>query len=166
MSVLVVIAVTINAYFSCALQPLWLYRDASGLYRKTKYIMLIATIENIVLSFVLGKFLGVAGIVFATVISRITTYVWYEPKLLFKEYFEKSSIIYFRQLLINALLCIATSALLGYLGRRFVPSGWLGFFGKAAVVGLISAIFFIGVYYKTEGAQNLIRKVKDLVKRK
>ena len=166
MPVLVVIAVTINAYFSCALQPLWLYRDASGLYRKTKYIMLVATIENIVLSFVLGKFLGVAGIVFATAISRITTYVWYEPKLLFREYFEKSSIQYFRQLFVNALLCTATAASIGYFGRRFVPSGWIGFFAKAVVVGIISAAFYIGVYYKTEGAQNLIKKVKSIAGRK
>lgn len=60
---LTVIAVTVNTYFSCALQPLWIYRDATGLYMKTKYMMLAGAIVNIVLSVILGRFMGIAGII-------------------------------------------------------------------------------------------------------
>lgn len=73
-STITVIAITLNTYFSCVLQPLWVYRDATGLYMKTKYVMLLGAILNIILSFVLGHIMGVAGIIFASAIARISTY--------------------------------------------------------------------------------------------
>ena len=81
------IAVSLNLYLQCVLQPLWSYREATGMYQKTKWVMLAAAICNIVLSIILGICWGVAGIIFASGISRIVTYVWYEPQLLFKNYF-------------------------------------------------------------------------------
>lgn len=35
-----ILAMTLNTYLSCVLQPLWIYRDATGLYVRTKYVML------------------------------------------------------------------------------------------------------------------------------
>jgi O-antigen/teichoic acid export membrane protein len=163
---LLVVAVSLNTFLACALQPLWSYRDASGLYRKTRYIMLIATIENIVLSVVLGKLIGVAGIIFATAIARLTTYFWYEPKLLYREYFERSPRSYFIDMLKNLLLSAAVILVVGVVASRFYVDSWGTFIIKAAIVGIICTAVFVGVYYKTEGAQNLIRKVKELVRKK
>lgn len=162
---LVVIAVTLNTFFACVLQPLWLYRDASGLYQKTKYIMLLATIENIVLSIVLGKILGVAGVIFASAIARLTTYCWYEPKLLFREYFGRSSTKYYTQILFNILLTVSLIILGEVLANHFRPQNWLTLIIKSIVIGIVSIVVYIAVYYKTEGAQNLIKKMKSLVRR-
>lgn len=160
---IVVISVTINAYFSCALQPLWLYRDATGLYRKTKYIMLVATIENIVLSFILGKMLGIAGVVFASAISRLTTYFWYEPKLLFKEYFDKTAFKYYLQILGNIALCAVAIFLIGLVTSRIQVNGWAGFIIKGMTTGCLSFTMFMGIYFKTEGAQNIIKKIMSKI---
>lgn len=48
-------AVGLNMYLSCVMQPLWSYREATGLYRKTKWIMVICAMINIGLSIILGK---------------------------------------------------------------------------------------------------------------
>lgn len=161
---LVLIAVTVNAYFSCALQPLWLYRDASGMYMKTKYVMLVATIENIVLSLIMGKWLGIAGVIFASAIARVTTYCWYEPRLLFKDYFGREAGEYYRQIIVNAALCAGAVALVRFAGGFFVPTGWVTFFAKGIVVGLVACAVFIGIYYRTEGAQSIIKKAASMVK--
>ncbi len=165
LSNMVVVAVTINTYFSCVLQPLWLYRDASGLYQKTKYVMLIATIENIVLSIVLGNILGIAGVIFASAISRLTTYCWYEPKLLFREYFDKSAKKYYFDMLVNMCLTLVVTFVGVKLGSNFVPVSWISLFLKAAVVGCISIAVYIFVYHKTEGAHNIIIKVKSYIRK-
>ena len=157
---LVAIAVTVNAYFSCALQPLWLYRDATGLYRKTKYVMLVATIENIVLSVALGKIMGIAGVVFASAISRLTTYCWYEPKLLYKEYFDRTVGKYFLQMLKNVLLCAFSIICIGFIVSRIQVNGWQGLIIKGVISGILSFVIFMGIYYKTDGAQNIIKKIK------
>jgi O-antigen/teichoic acid export membrane protein len=163
---LVVVAVTINTMFSCILQPLWLYRDASGLYRKTKYIMLVATIENIILSVALGRILGIAGVIFASAIARITTYCWYEPKLLFREYFNRSCKKYYLQILLNVLLTVAVIALGKLVGDSYVPTGWFTLFLKAGVIGSFCIVVYVLAYYRTEGAQSLIRKAREIMSRR
>ena len=165
LSTMVVCAVTVNAYFSCALQPLWLYRDATGLYRKTKYIMLIATIENIVLSVVLGHVLGIAGVIFASAIARLTTYCWYEPKILFKEYFNESALIYYRDIAVNIILCIFAIAALSLVTSWIQVTGILMLIIKGGIVACLSFAFFIGVYFNSDGAQNIIAKIKMMIRR-
>lgn len=89
-SVIVVLAIGLNMYFSCIFQPLWSYREATGLYQKTKWIMVGCAILNIGLSVILGNLIGVSGIIFATSISKIMTYFWLEPKILFRDFSFKS----------------------------------------------------------------------------
>ena len=74
LSELVLVAVVCNLYFSISLLPIWVFREATGLYRKTKYVMLATAVINLVLSVILGKMIGLAGIIFATAIARLTTY--------------------------------------------------------------------------------------------
>lgn len=111
----VLLACVLNYYLSIALQPLWIYRDATGLYKKTKYVMLCTAAVNLVLSVVLGRAIGLAGILFASAIARLTTYFWYEPCVLFKQNFDKKVYHFFLQhaynLVITAALCFAGRAL-------------------------------------------------------
>ncbi|WP_197029546.1 lipopolysaccharide biosynthesis protein [Butyrivibrio sp. AE3004] len=160
---ILVIAVTLNTFFSCILQPLWLYRDATGLYQKTKYIMLLATIENIVLSVILGRILGIAGVIFASAIARLTTYCWYEPKLLYREYFNQSAIKYYKQIFANIFLTIAAIFFGKLICDNFKPNNWTMLIIKAILIGAINIIIYIAAYYRTDGAQNLIKKAKTYI---
>ncbi len=161
--VIVVIAISINTYFSCILQPLWIYSDATGIYRKTKYIMLTGAVLNVVLSIILGKQIGLAGIIFASAISRVLTYFWYEPKLLFREYFGTSAKGYFFGLVKNFLLLIALSGGIYYFSSKFIPTNWFEIILKMVVIGSISTAVFLLAYIRTDGAQNIIKKVKQVI---
>ena len=161
-----VLAVSLNTYLSCVLQPLWIYRDATGLYQKTKYVMLVAAIENIVLSVIMGKMIGIAGVIFASAISRLTTYCWYEPKLLFKEYFDTKVSGYYKELFKNALLSVTVTAIIHFVAERFAVNTWYMLIIKGILVGGICLVIFVSVYFKTEGAQNIIRKAKALIQKR
>lgn len=69
------------------IDPIWMHREAMGLFREIKYLMLITAALNMVFSILLGMLMGLAGIIFSTAISRILTTVWYEPKVLYKKAF-------------------------------------------------------------------------------
>ena len=157
-------ALTLNTYLSCVLYPLWTYRDATGLYMKTKYIMLLGAVLNIVLSIILGKLWGLSGILFASAISRLSTYFWYEPKILFKEYFERSSDRYFVSLLYNAVLVVVTIGILSQLFRNIEVDGWLMLIIKGGSIGLICTVVFGGAYAHTEGFRMIIKKADSITK--
>lgn len=147
---IIVISLLINFYLGISLQPLWSYRSGTGLYNQTRYVMFICAIINVALSIILGKIMGVSGIFFASFISKILTYVWYEPYLLFKQYFNSSSIRYYIEQIINLLLtimCIIVSLkITSWINEVTV----LNLFIKLIITGLISSVIFLIRYIWTK----------------
>jgi O-antigen/teichoic acid export membrane protein len=165
LSGLLILAVTLNTYMCCVLQPLWCFRDATGMYKRIKYIMLLGSILNIILSIILGKLLGTAGIIFASAISRVATYVWYEPKLLFREYFDRGCAGYFLSLVGNFVAVLAVIAGGWWIGDRFHARTWTELLIKAAVTAVITAGIFFGLYCRTEGGRMIVSRVTGVLHR-
>ena len=148
-----VIAIGLNMYLSCVLQPLWTFREATGLYQKTKWIMVICAMMNIALSILLGKIMGVAGIIFASAVSRLSTYMWYEPKLLFHTYFDRRVAGYYLKLLINLILVVLITGA-GVIASNAVPvTGILGWVCKAAILFVICSCISLLVYRRSPGVE-------------
>lgn len=164
LDVVTVVAISLNMYLACVLQPLWSYREATGLYTKTKYIMLLCALANIILSIILGLFMGITGIIFASAISRIATYVWYEPKVLFKEYFGMSPKYYFIDTIKNTIFIgIITTVI--YMFNIFVKwnaYSWDKLFIKATVVAIICIGASFVVYSKSQGVKMIVSKIKQI----
>lgn len=160
------LAIGLNTYFSCVMQPLWSYREATGLYRKTKWIMVICAIENLVLSVVLGRAWGVAGILFASAFSRATTYIWYEPKILFKEYFNRGTNKYYLDLAVNTIFVLILIAIGFTISKIFMPRNFLTWCVEAIVIFAISCVSSLFIYRKSEGAQRILSFIKRKILRK
>lgn len=164
LDLLIVLAIGFNMYLTCVLQPLWSYREATGLYKRTKWIMVICAILNIILSFTLGYLYGLFGIIFASALSRILTYVWFEPYLLFKEYFSKSALKYYIDLIINIILIILIITI-GFKVCSFIKvTSFAMWFIKAIVIGLISTSVVLIMYYKSEGVQILKNRILSFLR--
>ncbi len=161
---LTVIAMGLNMYLGCVLQPLWSYREATGLYRKTKWMMLICAVINIILSIVGGLLIGLAGIIFASAISRLVTYIWYEPMMLFKEYFGHSARNYYFQLLGNFLIVVAVVVALSIIPFFQVNSLWKWLL-KAGIIGC-GSLSVVLLYCRSEGFKLLKAKIIQKLKKK
>lgn len=165
LSGMAIFALTLNTYLCCVLLPLWTYRDATGLYMKTKYIMLIGAVLNIVLSIIMGRLWGLTGILFASIIARLSTYFWYEPKILFKEYFDRKVKGYYFSLLLNALLVVFIILVLSQIFHNLKVDGWLMLIVKGGCIGLICTIVFLGAYARTEGFRMIMNKANLVLKK-
>jgi len=86
-------------YVSTMLGPIGSFRLGSGLFIQTKYVTLLMSVINLVVSILLVKRYGVIGVILGTVISRLLTQAWYEPYVVYKEVFDKSVKIYYRKYL-------------------------------------------------------------------
>jgi O-antigen/teichoic acid export membrane protein len=85
----VVLAIVFNFYIQNIINPVRIYRDTMGLFSEIKYVMLIASVINLILSIVLGLKYGVAGILISTGIAKIMTTLWFEPRLLYSAKFKQ-----------------------------------------------------------------------------
>lgn len=138
------ICAVLNFYTSNIRQTIWAFRETTGMFVKTKYITIVTSIINLILSILLGYYFGLVGIILATVISRMLYAWWKEPSILFKDYFESSSKQYFinyvkRLLLIISICCISL------LICSFIPD--VNIYLKFIIECMVSIIIPIGLFY-------------------
>ncbi len=138
-----VFVIAFNFYITTAVTPIWMYREANGLFEQVRYLMLIRAGINIVLSVALGKFVGTFGILAATAISLLLTSFWYEPAILFKHVFKVSSFQYWRRQM-KYFLTTFTGFGISYLCIRNISFGIVSTCIKIAlVIVIVSVLFFI-----------------------
>ena len=158
-----VLAIGFNTYLACVLQPLWTYREATGLYNKTKWVMVICALLNILLSILLGKIYGIFGIIIASGLSRISTYIWYEPKLLFKDYFNQKVKGYYVKMIINFMV-VSIITLLSYAFSEMIKTNsFLGFAVKAILIFMFSTFVSTIVYRNSDGVIQIKHRVGAII---
>lgn len=160
----VIFAIGVNLYLSCVLQPLWTYREATGLYQKTKWVMLICAVLNLVLSVVFGLCIGIAGIVLASALSRLLTYVWYEPMILYHDYFLKTPFEYYGKIITNAGITTGLTGIGIFMSAQYPVKTIFEFLCKASCFFFISLILMLCIYGRSRGMCYVIDKVRRMVR--
>lgn len=79
-----VVVIVTEFYITLMRQTNLLFREAMGLFWNDRYKAVAESIINLVVSLLLVKPFGVAGIVGGTIISSVTTCVWVEPYIFMK----------------------------------------------------------------------------------
>lgn len=160
----ILICIVLNLYISNIMQTLWMYRETTGIFKKTKYITLITSIINLILSIIFGKLMGLLGIIMATVISKIIYSCWREPMIILKKYFKTSCMPYFikhiKRFIIFLIICFIT-----YVIGDIIPikNIYVKFMIKACICLVIPNIILLLIYRKNKAIiylkDNLISKV-------
>lgn len=156
------IGICFNFYMMSVFLPVVSFREAVGLYKETKYVMLMAAVLNIVLSVILSMKFGMAGILIATPIARILTYGWYEPQILYRKYFERSAIVFLTETLKNVIYVIAISGICYYIGHFVHVNGIFSWIEKGIVCITVSLICTVLIYGRTEGFKWLLEKIMKI----
>lgn len=161
-----VAAIALYQYYSICMRPIWIFREGTGMYRQIRYIMLITAGLNILLSIVLGKYLGLSGILFATTLANILTCFLYEPRILFKTFLNTNPMIYYRDYFINILLTLFGMVLCYFALKRLTEVSVVMFIIKGVIcVSIMSAVYFVR-YFKTPEFKELVERVLSLISKK
>ena len=125
--------------------------------------MLICALLNIVFSIALGKLMGLSGILFASALSKLCTYIWYEPILLFKSFFKMSPLVLFRDFTfitaVTAIICVLFNYFYGYIQI----DGIIGFVIKGVLYFSVSNVIYLLLYCRSPYLKKFIQRVKGLV---
>ena len=134
----------------------YLYNNANGLWWNFRWCSIVETIINVILNIVLGKYMGVHGIILATIISIvICSYIW-GAALLFREYFDMSNMRRYFAYHTKYLLVTAVISTVVYFTTGFFEN----FFVRLPLVLLESVIIYFLVYFKTSIFKESVKMIK------
>ena len=156
-----------NFYLQGVLYPVWCFRNTTGLFKDTKYTMIVASIINIVASIILGLKWGMAGIFVATILSRLLTNIWYDPYKLFHSYFHSSvRKYYFTELVrfVFLIFFVMISQLIFTYSN--LPDGWLRLIVKALYCVVVTNGLFFIYFRKKETFKFIYNKLFGMIKKR
>lgn len=100
-----------NLYVDMIRSSALTFKMVSGIFVQDRYVAFITGLVNLIMSLLLVKVIGLAGILLGTTIAFLTTNSWNWPRLIYKYNFKKSPCRYYAKYLGYILLttCIAYS---------------------------------------------------------
>lgn len=141
----IVFAIILNFFTTGMQNASTTFRDTTGLFKKGKYRPIIAAVINIVVSIILAREIGIAGVFLGTVISRLCTYFWYDPYVIFKFVFHKPVKAYFFRYTWFGLLVFVSALISDFIGSIIYDNNMLINIVMRGIICLIvpNAIFLI-----------------------
>lgn len=158
-----VYAIIVVFYLRMVTNTVWIYRSAMGLFKEVQYINVAASILNIILSIILGKKLGVSGIIVATAISRLLTSFWYEAKIVYdklKEPVIEYYLIHIKELIVTIIITVVCV----FATKKVIINGIAGMLMKLSVCIFICCFGEYVIHRNNSEFCFLINKIKHLRK--
>jgi len=143
-----------------------IFRDAAGLYNYKKFMPIVEAITNLVVSLVLGYFIGINGIIIGTIVSTLISPFWVEPCVLYKHYFKKNVWEYFKTYIKDFIIMILAVLACGGV-CYLLPSGglwWLIL--RFAVCAVLCMIVLCALYAPTKEFKESFNMLKNFLKNK
>ena len=145
---------------------LMVYKDATGMWDIDFWKPYVVSALNLLLDFLLIHYLGVNGILIATILSVPIVSLPWETHVFFKKYFQLSPKGYYLRLLIYTLILIAIGGST-YCLCYFLPQTGIWWFVLKGVICLVLPnVLIILCGFKTPEFKSLKDKVKSLLFKK
>jgi O-antigen/teichoic acid export membrane protein len=163
---LVVFAIVLHFYVNSVHFTAYTYRVTMGLFVQGRWAPLAAAIINIVLSVWLGSTIGIAGIFFATSISRLLTTGIVDPILVYRNGFDKSPLRYYFRYFFFAGLFIGLYFLMKLIVSCISIAGLSGFIIEVVVVSLLFNIIMAAIFWKYQDFVEIRNAIITIVQSK
>ena len=157
-----VFAIVLNFYIGTAICPVWMFREANGIFDKVKYLQLITAGVNIILSVIMGYLWGMAGILLATSGARLLTQIWYEPQILFGSVFQNSQRPYWKKQLWYVVLTLIASIICWGI-NCLLPHGFFSMILKGILFCIVCGSVFILGNIRSHGVAEMKAMVHQVL---
>lgn len=123
--------------------------EATGLFVKDRVRPLIESALNLIISIVLAKYIGTAGVFIGTCVSSLTTCFWRQPFLLYKYVFKESPIRLVKQLILWIALTCGVALVMEWVCST-LPITVIGFAARTLICFVGTNIFYAIIWHRTD----------------
>lgn len=160
----ILIVLVINNYMVGMRVPLFTIKTAAGIYDQDKFVPMIQSVVNLVVSVVLIKNIGLIGVFLGTLVSGLVPSL-YRPYIVYKEVFKISSISYYIQYFKNIVILIFVSVLTNLICSMInFSSNITTFCIQVCICVLLPNIIFLLLFYNKFELRYIIGKLNGMKK--
>lgn len=163
LSKLTLLIIVINFFFYGFQTAINVFRDTTGLFVQGKYRALFSAVVNVFFSLLLVRFMGISGVILATVISRVAVSAWYDPFVLYKHYFKSRVSVYYARVILYTAVTVAVCFLSDFIASLL--GGGIAGFVLAMLSSLLCTLLLLLPFIKTNEAKELFQKINGILRK-
>lgn len=141
------------------------FRTAYGLFYIAKFRPIIMVILNIIISLILVKPLGVAGVIIGTIASRLVTTAWLDPYIVYKHGFKANPISYYTKYIYYMIIFVVSNVIIKLITQYLVIKSIIMWIIVALITFIIYNLIIVVLFYNTEEFKYFYDKLKSLIKK-
>lgn len=163
------IFVSINLFFNQIRIPSQIIINSYGVFWEVKWKSIVEAVINLSSSLFFVYFwnLGMSGILLGTIVSNLTTNLWWEPYAAYRFGMHKP-VKEYMYMFMRDLLVFGTALIIVSLSnkclREFLHNSWLLLFAQLISALIISVLIFVAIYSRSTGFRFLLENANKLKK--
>lgn len=151
----------LNYYLNSSRATYSAFKDAAGIYYEDRFVPLVESSINIIVSVILVKKIGLSGVFVGTIISGVVLWCYSYPKYVYKLIFEKKYSEYIKENIEYLIMFILIAIICVIISSRIVVNSILAKFLCDIIISLIVPnIILILIYRKNEKFKYFINLFK------
>ena len=159
-----VLVISLNIYIAGMLYAPFNYRQTMGLFVYGKWRPVISAVINIVVSILLGSWLGLKGVLAGTAIARLTTNAWFDPYIVYKKGFGERPWEYFLRYALYFLL-FAASVVIGMgISQITLLGGLADILLHCVLCGMVLSAMYALLLFRTPSFAYLLAAARSMLK--
>lgn len=168
---LILLVISANLFFNQIRQPAIITINTYGLFWDIKWKSIIEAIINLAASIFLANTckMGLLGVLLGTLISNLSTNIWWEPLIAYKEGMNKKVRYYYLNLLKDSIIFFLTIIIVYFVknavSKALSNSDFLCFLINGTCTVGISGIIFLLVYSRNPEFSYILTLARRLTKK-
>lgn len=159
----IVLCIAVYYYMLSMSECTVMFREATGIWEKGKIIAVLESVANIILNILFARFLGLWGIVFATILTLGLINIPLESYCVFSEYFKGKYRDYITRVLKYTLVSGFIAGISYMLCLKVEVTNYKMMLLRITVSAVYPTVFFIILHYKDEEMRNTFEFIKKCV---
>lgn len=160
----VVAAIVFNYFQKMMRYSYSTFKDAAGIYYEDRFVPIIESVINIIVSVILAKVIGLPGVFIGTIVSGLALWCYSYPKFVYKGLFGRSYTDYAKET-IGYIVCFLLIASATAISTRIFSFSdtWLQLLFSLSTVIVIPNVLIILLFFNNDNFKYCAASVKRLL---
>jgi len=137
-----------------------LYRTSAGLFKKTRFFPILASVVNVLLSIAFAKIWGLYGVFLATIIARLLFFTMVDSYVVYKNEFKLPVRSYFLKYVRNLMFVIVGIFIAEFVKNNVMRYDIVGVIEKFIAVIVVTSVYLLIVHGFSSDFICLVKRLK------